>query len=1139
MRSSVEAGTVIAGFRIEALLGEGAMGAVYRAEDTVRSGRVALKLLAPELARDERFRQRFLRESRLAESLDHPHVVRTIVAGAEDDVLYLAMAYVEGSDLRELLRREHRLEPGLAVELIGQVASALDAAHAAGLVHRDVKPRNILIAGTDAFVCDFGLARHVSSVSSLTGDRGFVGTVDYVPPEQIEGAQLDGRADLYSLGCVLFECLTGCRPFDHDSELAVVFAHLNEPPPRVTELRPDLPGAFDEVVATALAKKPGDRYGSCGELAAAARSALHGKRRRRRRPLKLAAVGAAVAALAAGGVAGGVLATRGGAPEAKPTAPAPVRLAANALNLVDARSRSVVGRVPLGDPAAGATAGAGFDVAASGDSAWVLLAANQKLLRVDLHARRVARAVRLPWIPAGRIALGGGFVWVRQDDGPGVLGVAAATGRIARRLTIDGPNGAGLAYGDGSLWLAEGADVARVQPRSGRVLTRIREVPGQVGEPGWLAFADGWLWAASDGIVRKIDPVANRVVAHAAMPGRISDVAVARGVWVAVTPDDLLLKLNEDDLVLEGTVPAGRDPERLSSGGGRVWIANAAGTALSSVSVATLARSQRRATARPQTVVAARGVLLVAATPLPARLPPIQGDEIRVSTPEPVLFPEPAAPRTPEDREVAYATCANLLGYGDSAGIGGGTLRPEVAAAMPTVSRDGRTYTFRIRPGFRFSPPSNEPVTAETFRSTLERAFRPPFRKWAGAELRGIVGLAAFEAGRARHIAGVSARGSVLRIRLTVPNGAFPLLLSQPEFCPVPVGMPIRPDSVARPIPRDGPYYVASISSDRTILLRNPNYGGARPSRAARIVYSTGTPTSEAVSLADHGELDYLPDNGNAGPLVAGGGLLDERYGPGSAAARGGDGRYLHRPTPGWDAVVLNASRPLFRSRRMRLAVQYALDRVELARSSHDIPGESIVPPAVAGFGDAGVYPLRGDLELARGHAGRGLRRATLYYCTNGVFGGSRQLQPAVLIRRQLARIGIAVTITSPSCSGDDEDDATARRADLVLGSYFDPVLDPERFITSTVHSHFHHGLLGRGLWTDRRFLARLRRAHAARGTARVAAYRGVEDELLRAAAIAVYGSWDGTLGYFAPGVGCRIIPSGVGVVDLGALCKR
>src|SRR5437588_9060750 len=166
------------------------------------------------------------------------------------------MAYVAGGDLRRLLRAEGRLEPRRALHLIEEVAGALDAAHAAGLIHRDVKPGNILIAqgpDGDAYVCDFGLARHVSSVSSLTSDRGFVGTIDYVPPEQVEGGTIDGRADVYSLGCVLYECLAGVRPFERDSELSVVFAHLNEPPPRVTDVKPELPAAFDDLFAPALA----------------------------------------------------------------------------------------------------------------------------------------------------------------------------------------------------------------------------------------------------------------------------------------------------------------------------------------------------------------------------------------------------------------------------------------------------------------------------------------------------------------------------------------------------------------------------------------------------------------------------------------------------------------------------------------------------------------------------------------------------------------------------------------------------------------------------------------------------------------------------------------------------------------------
>src|SRR5205085_4624805 len=188
-----------------------------------------------------------------------------------------------------------------------------DAAHEAGLIHRDVKPANILVTGDErAIVCDFGLARHVSSAVSLTSDCAFVGTIDYVPPEQIEGGTIDGRADVYSLGCVLFECLAGSGPFDRDSELSVLFAHLNDPPPRLTDARQDLPEAFDAVFETALAKSPGDRYSTCGELVAAARAALQGKTFGRRRKRRRQALPAALALLLAMGAAiGGILASRG------------------------------------------------------------------------------------------------------------------------------------------------------------------------------------------------------------------------------------------------------------------------------------------------------------------------------------------------------------------------------------------------------------------------------------------------------------------------------------------------------------------------------------------------------------------------------------------------------------------------------------------------------------------------------------------------------------------------------------------------------------------------------------------------------------------------------------------------------------
>jgi predicted Ser/Thr protein kinase len=306
--STITHGTLVGGFRIREPLGAGAMGEVYLAE-TVGSGEyVAVKVVAAGPSHDARFRERFERECALAASLQHPNVVTTIASGEAEGHLYLAMEYVEGADLREILRQEAPLEQDRTLRLVAQVADALDAAHELGLVHRDVKPGNILVTERDgderALVCDFGLARHVSSVSSLTGDRGFVGTIDYVPPEQVQGNQVDRRSDMYSLGCVLFECLVGAKPFERESELAVVFAHLNDPPPRPTEFRPDLPAAWDEFFATALAKEPSERFGSGRELVEAATAAAAGKRRTsrhvRRRVIAVAAATGIAAAVSAG-----------------------------------------------------------------------------------------------------------------------------------------------------------------------------------------------------------------------------------------------------------------------------------------------------------------------------------------------------------------------------------------------------------------------------------------------------------------------------------------------------------------------------------------------------------------------------------------------------------------------------------------------------------------------------------------------------------------------------------------------------------------------------------------------------------------------------------------------------------------------
>jgi serine/threonine protein kinase len=273
-------GAEIAGYRLESVLQRGGMSVVYAAEHIRMKRRVALKILATELADDDRFRERFLNESRMAASIDHPNIVPIYDAGEENGVLYIAMHYVAGSDLKALIAREAPLEIGRCVSIMVQIGGALGAAHARGLIHRDIKPGNILVVlrpGPDSpdhiYLSDFGLTKHNESHSALTPTGQFLGTVDYVAPEQIEGNPVDARADIYSLGCVFCELLTGIAPFVKDDDVATLWAHLQQEAPRVSEQRPDVPTAFDEVVATALAKSPDDRYDGCRAFVSAIRAA--------------------------------------------------------------------------------------------------------------------------------------------------------------------------------------------------------------------------------------------------------------------------------------------------------------------------------------------------------------------------------------------------------------------------------------------------------------------------------------------------------------------------------------------------------------------------------------------------------------------------------------------------------------------------------------------------------------------------------------------------------------------------------------------------------------------------------------------------------------------------------------------------
>ncbi len=272
-------GRLLTGYRLEQQIGRGGMAVVFRAIDDRLGRPVALKILSAELAADDAFRQRFIRESRAAAAVDDPHIIPVFEAGEADGVLFIAMRFVPGGDVRSLVRRAGPLAAPRGAALISAVASGRDAAHAVGLIHRDVKPANMLVDSRPGrpdhvYLSDFGLSKASLASSGLTGTGEFLGTVDYCAPEQIEGRQVDGRVDQYALACTAFELFTGAPPFHREPAAATIWAHMSQPPPALTARRPDFPPAVDHVLARAMAKAPDHRYRSCSEFAAALRHAL-------------------------------------------------------------------------------------------------------------------------------------------------------------------------------------------------------------------------------------------------------------------------------------------------------------------------------------------------------------------------------------------------------------------------------------------------------------------------------------------------------------------------------------------------------------------------------------------------------------------------------------------------------------------------------------------------------------------------------------------------------------------------------------------------------------------------------------------------------------------------------------------------
>ena len=580
-----------------------------------------------------------------------------------------------------------------------------------------------------------------------------------------------------------------------------------------------------------------------------------------------------------------------------------------------------------------------------------------------------------------------------------------------------------------------------------------------------IVFANGAVYAArqGSGLIVKIDPVANTIVHSTSLHGWISDLVVDGGsVWVSIVPGGVY-RLGEDDLSVRQTLPAGADPEQISFGGGALWITDPTAGSVSRVDQVSGARETFSGRgAEPATAAYHDGLVWVAASPPLPPIPTVSGQQLDVVA---AGVPFDPARYGLFDEQVLYATCAKLLNYPDASGAEGAQLRPEIAAAMPTVSPDGRTYTFRIRHGFGFSPPSNEAVTAETFRHTIERQIATsPKDSGLDRYVADIVGAKAFYAGRAPHVAGLSVQGDRLSITLVKPAGDLPTRVAMPEFCPVPLSVPLR-GGAERPIPSSGPYYIASSLGPRSVLLPNPKYHGSRPRRSARIVVQANVPEAKAISLADHGRVDMIAASA-AGELLAPGGVIDRRARRSSKLAK----QYHVYQAPIFDYFVFNTRRPLFRNPRLRRAVDYALDRRALASAFGDRAADRVVPSAVPGYPAGHIFRLTPDLAAARKLAGAGKRHVVLYICAD-----ARERTLAEIVRRNLAPIGIGVSVLEDDqCPDNPSTSAKSRRADLFLVSGWPFTEADERDPSQVLDQVLREGAYGTPLprtgWDERSF---------------------------------------------------------------------
>jgi streptogramin lyase/predicted Ser/Thr protein kinase len=566
-------GGEILGYRLDELVGRGGMGVVYRAYDRRLKRSVALKLVAPERAADDHFRERFLAESELAAALEHPNVVPIYDAGEVDGHLYLVMRYVEGRDLKTLLREQGSLEAARALAICIQLADALDAAHERGLVHRDVKPSNVLLDERErAYLTDFGLSRRLADQAPGLPATQSLGTPAYVAPEQIRGDQADGRADEYSLACVLYEALSGEPLFRRESELGVLWAHVEEEPPTLPEL--------EEVLAKGLAKDPENRFASCTDFVEAARRALGIAQPTLPSQLRLPVLlGLAGLVLVAAALATYFAVRGGGEPHAR----------RDTLVRIDPATNKVVESIPVGPRASSVAFGDGY--------LWVTDREERTLWRVDPETG-ATRATKVTGGPPLDVAVRNGLAAVTYGPVPvGLELIDTASGASEWTYRLPGADDAPapVAAGADGIWVAASGF-------AGENVGLVTRAPAASGSPGAIdrvsipedpnfiffytpdsgsyndvAVGNGDLWLARDTgpVLKRVDTKQWRVAATIELPFRPKSVAVGAGaVWVTGILDDAVARIDPETTRVTLTVRLPPGTDGVAVAGGSVWVAS-------------------------------------------------------------------------------------------------------------------------------------------------------------------------------------------------------------------------------------------------------------------------------------------------------------------------------------------------------------------------------------------------------------------------------------------------------------------------------------------------------------------------------------------------------------------------------------